>query len=278
MHLSQLLGCLRKLRAIVRDSLVSPIRRGTPAPTDHLSEPGHLDRIASLLEDRMPLEVESDGREDDWRLVGPAMLVAATRHLRALEHLQREFPSGIVAWQILRSMFEYVTTFAWVAADPEERVRRWLKYDYGQRIKVDNDLASLGEERVLEPATRERLSGYAPDTEPMPPFVDVAREADDSWAATFQQLNGHVQEDFRRFRLQYVWIYRNGSRYTHPSSHVVDPFVSGETPQLAIGNERPLDRDLALIGTAVLALGLTVAANAVPAIGLTADDVVEALA
>jgi len=224
-----------------------------PTATDHLSEPEYVDRIASLLEVRMPLEVESYGDEDDWSIVGPAMLVAATRHLRALEHLQCEFPSGVVAWQILRSMFEYVTTFAWVAANPEERVPRWLKYDYGQRIKLENDLASLGEDRILEPATRERLSAYAPDAEPMPPFVDVAREADDSWAATLQQLRGHVPEEFRRFRLQYVWIYRNGSRYTQPSSHVVDPFVSGDAPQLAIDNERPLDRDLALIGTSVLA-------------------------
>jgi hypothetical protein len=34
---------------------------------------------------------------------------------------------------------------------------------------------------------------------------------------------------------------------------------------------------LALIGTAVLALGLTVAATAVPGLDVTADDVVEAL-
>jgi hypothetical protein len=60
--------------------------------------------------------------------------------------------------------------------------------------------------------------------------VEVAREADEVWAETLQQLDGYVLDDVRRFRLQYVWIYRNGSRFTHPSSHVVDAFVNGSRP------------------------------------------------
>jgi hypothetical protein len=244
---------------------------GAEPPVDY------ADRIASLVEGRLPLAVESAGNEDDWNLVGPAMLAAATRHLRALEHLQSEFRSGVVAWQLLRSMFEYVTTFAWIAADPGMRIRRWLKYDYGQRVKVDNDLAALGGDRILDEATRARLIAYEPDLDQMPRFVDVAREADDAWAETLQQMDGHVSEDVRRFRLQYIWIYRNGSRFTHPSSHVVDPFVDGRPPDLVIGDEQSLGRNLALIGTAVLALGLTIAATAVPALQLTVEDVVDAL-
>lgn len=250
--------------------------RSVPQP-DPQPAPDYADRIASLVEQRLPLAVESDGSEDDWNIIGPAMLVAAARHLRALEHLRDGFPSGVVAWQILRSMFEYVTTFAWIAADPETRIRRWLKYDYGQRLKVDNDLGSLGADRILDAATRARLIAYAPELNQMPSFADVAREADEAWAETLQQLDGYVLDDLRRFRLQYVWIYRNGSRFTHPSSHVVNAFVNGNPPELTVGDEDALERNLALIGTAVLALGLTVAATAVPALDVTADDVVEAL-
>jgi len=170
----------------------------------------YADRIASLVERRLPLPVESAGDEDDWSLVGPALLAAATRHLRTLGHLQAEFPSGVVAWQLLRTMFEYVTAFAWIAADPELRIRRWLKYDYGQRVKVDSDLRSLGDDPILDAATRGRLIAYEPDLDSMPGFVEVAREADEAWAATLEQIDSHVPEDLRRFRLQYVWIYRNG--------------------------------------------------------------------
>jgi hypothetical protein len=59
----------------------------------------------------------------------------------------------------------------------------------------------------------------------------------------------------------YVWIYRNGSRFAHPSSHVVGAFVNGHPPELTVGDEDALEKQLALIGTAVLALGLTGAAR-----------------
>jgi hypothetical protein len=244
---------------------------------DQDSPVDYADRIASLVERRLPLPVESAGDEDDWSLVGPALLAAATRHLRTFGHLQAEFPPGVVAWQLLRTMFEYVTAFAWIAADPELRIRRWLKYDYGQRVKVDNDLRSLGDDSILDAASRGRLIAYEPDLDSMPGFVELAREADEAWAATLEQIDGHVPEDLRRFRLQYVWIYRNGSRFTHPSSHVVDAFVGGHPPDLAIGDEQPLERDLAVIATAVLGLGLTIAVSAGPAFQLRVEEIAEAL-
>jgi hypothetical protein len=57
------------------------------------------DRLASLLEDRLPLVVDSEGAEDDWNVIGPALLAAATRHLRAIKHLQHGFGSRVVGWQ-----------------------------------------------------------------------------------------------------------------------------------------------------------------------------------
>jgi hypothetical protein len=90
--------------------------------------PDFADRLCTLVESRLPLTVESDGSQDDWDVVGPAILVAAARHLRAIAHLQERFPSGVIGWQLLRSLFEYVTSYPWVAADAEARAARWLKY------------------------------------------------------------------------------------------------------------------------------------------------------
>lgn len=42
------------------------------------------ERMWSLLDSRLPLTIESDGRQDDWDAVGPAILVASGYHLRAL--------------------------------------------------------------------------------------------------------------------------------------------------------------------------------------------------
>ncbi len=124
--------------------------------------PDFAAQLCDLLESRLPLTVESDGSEDDWDVVGPAMLAAAGRHLRAIAHLKATFPSGVVSWQLVRSMFEYVATYAWIAAERETRAKRWLKADYQQRLKLDDDLGSLVGERLLDEQNRQRVSEFGP--------------------------------------------------------------------------------------------------------------------
>jgi hypothetical protein len=239
-------------------------------------------RLCSLVESRLPITVESDGSEDDWSVVEPAMIVAATRHLRAIVHVEETFPSRVIGWQLVRSMFEYVTTYAWVAAESETRTKRWLKYDYEQRRKLDDDFRELGDALLDDDEERERIGGFLPDVQPMPNLVQRTEGADEGWAEALQELNEHVggewPEEFRSFRQLYPAIYRNGSRFTHPSSHVVDAFVGGNPPELVIGEEKPPQRDLAVIGSGILVLGLTVAVSATPTLALRLDEIVEALA
>jgi hypothetical protein len=198
------------------------------------------DRLCSLVESRLPLTVESDGSEGDWNVVGPAML-AAVRHLRAIVHVQETFPSGVIGWQLVRSMFEYVTTYAWVAAEPGRRTERSLKYDYVYRAKLDNDFRGLGA-TFLADADRDRVLAVLPNVTAMPDMVQRTTGSDEAWADRLQELNdrlgGNWPEDFQSFRRLYPIIYRNGSRFTHPSSHVVDAFVTGHPPRLVIGDEK----------------------------------------
>jgi uncharacterized protein DUF5677 len=238
--------------------------------------PTFADRLCGLVEARLPLTVESDGSEDDWSVVGPAILAAAARHLRAITHMQETFPSAVIGWQVVRSLFEYVATYAWIAADPAARTEPWLKYDYVYRLKLDDDFRELGE-TFLEEDDRQRIEGLLPAVAAMPDLVSRTRFADEAWAETLQELDGYLPEENRSFRRLYPVIYRSGSRFTHPSSHVVDAFVSGDSPQLAVGDERPLERDLPVVGTGILAAGLGVAVTASPALALTVDEIRQAL-
>jgi hypothetical protein len=238
--------------------------------------PDFAAQLCDLLESRLPLTVESDGSEDDWDVVGPAMLAAAGRHLRAIAHLKATFPSGVVSWQLVRSMFEYVATYAWIAAEPETRAKRWLKADYQQRLKLDDDLGSLGE-RLLDEQNRQRISEFGADITEMPgSLIDRTTQADQAWSDRFEEL-GPLTEDMRSFRRLYPLIYRNASRFTHPSSHVVAAFVIGNPSGLSVGEEHPLERDLALVGSAILAIGLAIATTATSALVLTLDEIREAL-
>lgn len=201
--------------------------------------------------------------------------------LGAIEHVQRTFPSAVVGWQIVRSMFEYVATYAWVAAAPEARTEQWLKYDYVQRQKLDNDFREFGD-AFLEDGDRQRVLDFRPDIEPMPNLVERTKRADEVWMDRLRELDhrfgGDWPEGFQSFRSLYPLIYRNGSRFTHPSSHVVDAFVTGNPPHLVIGDEAPLERDLAVLGSAVLVLGLALTVTATPALAIDLDDITAALA
>jgi Family of unknown function (DUF5677) len=230
-------------------------------------------RLCELLESRLPLGVRSDGREDDWDTVGPAVLAAAARHLRAIIYLQTTFPSAVIVWQLVRSMFEYVATYAWVAADPDQRAKEWLKSDYVQRRKLDDDLRSLGEE-LLDPEQRRRVADFGLDADEMPgSLADRATDADRAWSERLAELADALPEEVRSFRRLYALIYRNGSRFTHPTSHVVAAFISGRPPELSVGDERAVERDLAMIGAAILAVGLVIACTATPALSIPVDDV-----
>jgi hypothetical protein len=99
------------------------------------------------------------------------MIVASTRQLRAIVHVEETSPSRVIGWQLVRSMFEYVTTYAWVAAESETRTKRWLKYDYEQRRKLDDDFRELGDALLDDDDERERIGGFLPDVQPMPNLV-----------------------------------------------------------------------------------------------------------
>ena len=236
--------------------------------------------IAALVEARLPIRIDSDGTEDDWGVVGPAILVASVRHLRVIEQLQEDSPSAVVLWQLTRSLFEYVATFAWIAADPETHAKRWLKYDFDQRLKLDNDLVQLGAEAILDDTTRERLLAYEPELDLMPSLPQRAEEADNRWQETTDRLIeelGGEPDEYQRFRRLYIWLYRNGSRFTHPSSHVVEAFTRGAPPSYEVGAERSGDTDFARLATFLIALSLAIGAEALPEMGLARDEVVTAL-
>ena len=166
--------------------------------------------------------------------------------------------SAVIGWQLPRSMFEYVATFAWVGADSATRAEQWLKSDYVQRLKLDTDFRGLGEP-LLEEADRARIAASLPSVAEMTDLASRTRVADEAWADQLEEFDGYLQDEFRSFRRLYPLIYRNGSRFAHPSTHVVHAFVTGNPPELRVGDEQPLERDIAQIGSGVLALGLAVA-------------------
>jgi hypothetical protein len=150
-----------------------------------------------------------------------------------------------------------------------------LKSDHRRRLTFDDDFRRLGQP-LLPEERRAEIEAYAPDVVVMPALPERAAEADGRWAQTIAALGG-LENVVGDLKALYRLIYRRGSQYAHPSSHAVALFAQGEPPRLVVGRERALERDLPMIGAAVLAIGACVACEAVPVLGLTVEDVRQAL-
>lgn len=99
--------------------------------------------LALLVEARLPIEVATTGPCDAWALVGPALFAHATRTMRSIFVLE---PRGAHndAGRLLRSLYDHVVTFAWLAVDPPTRLVLWRLEDLAQRLKTDREAAAAG--------------------------------------------------------------------------------------------------------------------------------------
>lgn len=179
----------------------------------------------------------------------------------------------MICWQLFRSLFEYFTTYAWVAADPDVRAAQWLKYDYQYRVRLDNNFREFGE-TLMGASERQEIEAALPGVVAMPDLFTRAREVDDAWAESLAELDDYLPDQNRLFGRLYPLIYRNGSQFIHPSSHIVDRFVSRRDEQhLMVGLEQALGRDLELIGTGIVAIGLVIAITATPTFAISIDEI-----
>jgi hypothetical protein len=139
--------------------------------------------LTALVRPYLPVDVLVHGPAGAWPLVGPALIARATGSLEAilaLVPLRREADAGT----LLRSLYEHVTTFAWLAAERgEERMRRWLKSDCEARLRTDDDCRKVGV-KILDDDRREEFEEtVAALPNGMPALLDRSEAADATGSA-----------------------------------------------------------------------------------------------
>jgi hypothetical protein len=171
--------------------------------------------LIELVRPRLPLDVVVHGPVDAWPLVGPALIARATGTLEAilaLLPLDREADAGA----LLRSLYEHVATFAWLAVDPgEERMSRWLKSDCKSRLQADDDCRKVGVELLAHEKRREFENTVAILPKEMPGLLGRAVAADEHWEGRIRGLRRSSPTSLRGL---YAIAYRRLSAYAHPSN------------------------------------------------------------
>ncbi len=221
------------------------------------------ERLVGLVLPHLPAEVEARTHRDAWHWVAPALVARAAGSLEAIMALR---PLGREADPIilLRSLYEHVTTFAWLAAEPDaDRMGRWLKSDRAMRIKIDDDCRRLNLP-LLDDETRadfERIIASIPNA--MPDLLLRAEAADAHWVG---QLPGFAvsSEIPQSFRGLYGIAYRRFSAVAHPSdmglNFVATP-IGGRRQRVGLETQHPETHGPFGLAAVVFGVGLFVAST-----------------
>jgi hypothetical protein len=226
----------------------------------------------ALVEARLPSEHDVTAEGGTWAIISLGLLSRMTTTLRHIMHLE-PLGRGVDAGVLLRSLYEHVVHFAWLAADPsDERIEEWIKDDLRLRLIADNDARAHGEwlysdregmQRQVEAMKGNRLV-----------LADLAAAADKAWQGKLDAV-GHKPKTKLSFRGLYAFVYRNYSAGAHPSYRGLNPVVEDLTPTLkrVVLEGPPEGRGPYGLATVIYSLALYVAAGS---IGWPAEDDVEA--
>ncbi|MGH3429981.1 MAG: DUF5677 domain-containing protein, partial [Mycobacteriales bacterium] len=189
------------------------------SPQPDAADPSSPDSIAlrataliDLVEGRLEVEGDATGPQTAWPMVGPALLAHATSSLRSIVFRLRPDGAHNDASRLLRSLYDHVVTFAWLAADPPARLALWRKEDLEQRLKIHREFAAAGEQ-LLPDTDREqmerdvaRIEGKAPG------LASKAAMADKQWIPRIDAIQPHGLRSFRGF---YTVLFREQSGLVH---------------------------------------------------------------
>jgi hypothetical protein len=230
-----------------------------------------FDRLAQIADELFPRVIPSNGEHSEWLVTGPAFVARATRSLLAMRSLRQGRFDGD-AFTLLRSLYEHLTRFAWIAIDPPAHIQIWLKWDRKERIKADNDAKQV-DERFLSEEVRAHFEAErdAMDGDPMD-LYSQAKAADVHWA---QLIGVTDSKDRYGFAGMYRTVYRWGSAVAHGTTFSLDTIITDNTPGTrTIGIERDGNHSPYALAQVVYAVGLLVYAQAfeIPGVAEALDD------
>jgi len=230
-----------------------------PSPPDSIAL--RAAALIDLVAGRLEVEGDATGPQTAWPMVGPALLAHATSSLRSIVFRLRPDEVHNDASRLLRSLYDHVVTFAWLAADPPPRLALWRKEDLEERLKIHREFAAAGEQLIPD-ADREqmerdvaRLEGKAPD------LASKAAMADKHW---IPRIGGALRPNsLSSFRGFYTILFREHSGLVHATMRGLNHVTIDLTPpRKRVVLEAPLGESSPYgMATVVYGLGLLVAAR-----------------
>ena len=211
------------------------------------------DELLALVAARLPERFYLSG-EPIWRACLTAFIARITgivESMRPLAHPDRQSDALI----LLRSLYEHLVTFLWLAVDPEPRVRDWYGDTMRQRRTVALEALTYGVEGVM---TDDQLRA-AEEADNLKPLQQLARDVDAFWGPRIEGL--YVQPASGTKHLLtleglYLGIFRLASESAHATAQSVGPWAREERGDRLLVTLQPRASNLTWSGLAIPLFGM----------------------
>jgi hypothetical protein len=158
-------------------------------------------------------------REGKWPVCATAALLRTCDTVDSIMALMGKRKLGD-ARALLRSLYEQVVVFSWVAVDPDTRLERWEGESMKEQLKLHNETLRYGQTILTPKQVTDSAAALG-----VPPTATMAHELDEYWPGRVSGL--HQAGGLLAFHGLYQGIYRVGSRQTHGTFAALDPYVQG---------------------------------------------------
>jgi hypothetical protein len=217
------------------------------------------EELIALAWAAVPRQFEGAGEFEEWTTFAPAAAARCAYLLESILALADREPDGEI---VTRTLFDWVATFAWIAAASDTRLGRWVAADLRSRITMAERAAVFGHAAMPADveqdfrgriATGEAIGGRAPKLEQM------VKEADEHWGPAFQ---GEIFAGRGSLSAFYAVYFRGFSTASHPTAISLAPFIGRLGPTtLQLGRpmlrvrERPLESGAAIFSSLLFLTG-----------------------
>jgi hypothetical protein len=201
---------------------------GHPMPTrDHaaLLAASHL--LLDLARECVPVQVTPRGQTtffEDWEVTRAAFMARMSGTLRHLGYLVPSY-SRLDGFALARTLVDHVITFAWISADPKERLPVFLRSSFENMRRKDDRSRGRGSGALIEDAQRERLIAFVDGvSQNMPGLRDRSSKADARWVA---EARTRLPESLQIVDIQRLYrdVYDHYSAYDHPTTTGLQTWV-----------------------------------------------------
>lgn len=174
-----------------------------PSPEQMLEA---TDELVAIVRRQLPMRFYAG--ETWWSIFGSASLA---RMCDTVEALMGQLPArrDADAQDLLRSLYDQVVAFGWIAVNPDERHQRWIDDAGARMFELHGEGEAFGETVLTEDeVVVAEKAGH------LPPMIERAAEVDEQWGKHAPRLHTGEQLSFRHL---YLTIFRVGSGTTFES-------------------------------------------------------------